>query len=492
MAGLGYDIAVVGGGAAGCVMAARLAESGIGAVILLEAGPDLRDATPPELLDAWHLARPPDWGFASEPANGEQSRPLRRGRLLGGTSWLTRFAMRCSPHDFDEWQARGNADWGFDQVLPALRRLESDRDFGDRPWHGRDGPIPITRYTDVEPTEAHAAVVAAARNAGLPSVEDHNEPGAVGVGRMPMSSRDGVRVTTTAYLADAASHPNLVIRPDAHVAEVVFNRRRATGVKLVDGTVVQAALVVLCAGTYGSPPILLRSGIGPAGDLRALGIPVRVALPGVGRNLADHPGTEMDAGYAGPARTAPLLHSVATFHSRTAASAAPDLMLWFSDPDAPANPPQMTIDVVLLKPEARGTVGLWSTDPTEAPRIVLPRPGGLDLDRLAEGYERALEIVHDPALRAVCAGPTPVRPKSRADLRETVRGGTYSLPHVVGTCSMGASSDGGAVVDESGRVHGVRGLYVADASVVPTPPSGYPHLLAIMVAERIAESIATP
>jgi choline dehydrogenase len=253
-------------------------------------------------------------------------------------------------------------------VLPFFRRLETDVDFGDRPWHGDLGFIPVNRYFEVEPTEVHAAAVEAAEAAGFPRVDDHNEPGALGVGRMPMNSVVGVRVTATAYLDGPLLAGTLDLRADAPVDRVVIDGGRATGVRLVDGAVMPATTVVLAAGTYGSPPILLRSGIGPAADLRALGIDVAVDLPGVGANLRDHPGVEVDTGYEGPARDEPLLHSIATFHSGTAPAGGPhDLLLWTSDPGEPGSPPQHTIEVVLLRPEATGRVTLRSADPNDAP-----------------------------------------------------------------------------------------------------------------------------
>jgi len=191
----GFDIVVVGAGAAGCVIARRLSESGDRTVQLLEAGPDLRGATPAALRDGWRLPTVPDWDLQAEPDAMGATETLRRGRLLGGTSWLTRFAVRGAAADFDGWAASGNPGWGFEDVLPTFRRLEADVDYGSRPWHGDHGPIPITRYLEHEPSEIHAAALRAFAALGYPAVDDHNEPEVVGVGRMPMSSRSGQRVT---------------------------------------------------------------------------------------------------------------------------------------------------------------------------------------------------------------------------------------------------------------------------------------------------------
>lgn len=190
-AGDHVNIAIVGGGAAGCVVARRLAETLGGSVLLLEAGPDLRRGTPPGLRDGWRLPTPPDWGFQSEPDQTGSTSKLRRGRLLGGSSWLTRFAVRGAAADFDAWAAGGNPGWTFADVLPSFRRIESDMEFGAAPWHATDGPIPITRYPDQVRSEIHEAALEAFAATGFPSVADHNAPGAVGVGPMPMSSRSG-------------------------------------------------------------------------------------------------------------------------------------------------------------------------------------------------------------------------------------------------------------------------------------------------------------
>ncbi len=495
MAGRSFDVAVVGAGAAGCAVASRLSEDGARSVVLLEAGGPPPNDQAADLHDGWKLPRPPDWGFATEPDGDGAVKTLRRGKVLGGTAWLTRFALRGSPADFDEWAALGNPGWAFDDVLPAFLRLENDADFGDRAWHGDRGPIPITRYGTVDRTTAHEAIVEAALAAGFPSVEDHNAPGAEGIGRMPMSSSSGTRATTLdAYLADAEDRPNLVVRPEAEVAAVAIAGRSVTGVRLVDGTVVEAGLVVLCAGTYGSPSILMRSGIGPARHLQSVGIAVQVDLAGVGSNLADHPATDLDLGYQGPARVTPVLHSAATFRSRARrAHEAPDLMLWLTDPDPPDTAPQLTIGVVLLKPHARGSVRLRSADPTDPPRIRLPdvTADTIDLERLAEGYQRALEVAAGPSVRHFVNAPRCPDPRDHDELLDRVRAELWSAPHVVGTCAMGPSPSDGAVVDAVGRVHGVDGLFVADASIMPTAPSGFTHLVTIMIAERLAERVVS-
>jgi choline dehydrogenase len=484
-----YDVVVVGAGAAGCVVAARLAELGR-EVCLVEAGPDLRRDVPADFRDGWEFPRRHEWGFEALPDDRGSTQPVRRGRLVGGTSWVTRFAVRGGPADFDLWARTGCPGWSFDEVLPWFRRIETDLDFPDVPWHGADGPMPVTRYPTVPDGDFAAAAVQACAANGIDIVDDHNRPGAVGVARMPMSSRDGRRVTTAdAYLPVDAAPRSLTVLADTLVDAVAVRDGSAVGVRLVDGRTIDASLVVLAAGVYGSPALLMRSGIGPAAHLREIGVPVVADLAGVGSNLADHPQIWLDPGYQGAPTDRPPLHVLASFRSsRCGAHESPDLAFWIADPAG--DPAEGAIEVLLMRPASRGTVRLASPNPAAAPLIRLPQLDAEgDYERLVEGLVRAKDVTEHPAMRAVCAGTS--TDVGAADVvREWIRQERYSIPHTVGTCAMGSAPDEGSVVDAHGRVHGVDRLAVVDASVIPEPPSGFPHLVTIMLAERLAHEIA--
>jgi choline dehydrogenase len=373
--------------------------------------------------------------------------------------------------------------------------LECDLEFGREAWHGDAGPIPVTRYQDIELSPFESAVAEACVAAGLALIDDHNRPGALGAGRMPRNARNGVRVTSVdGYLpADGSLPPRLEIWPDSQVASILIQDDQAVGLRLVDGTEVEAGWVVLCAGTYGSPAILLRSGIGPPEHLRDLGIEVKVALPGVGANLADHQGFDVDVGFQGAAR-GPRFFWLATFRGAAATeNEPPDLALWIPEPFSVGEQAAgADVTAVLLTPRSRGSLRLRSADPVAPPVIRLP---GLthpaDLDRLVEAALLAKDVADHPALRHICHERSRGLPKQGGQLRAVVAQEAWSYPHTVGTCAMGPSPNAGAVVDASGQVHGVARLNVADASIIPTAPSGFPHVIALMIAERTSELLAS-
>jgi choline dehydrogenase len=494
------DAVVVGGGSAGCVLAARLSEDAACQVVLLEAGPDLIRLAdvPPDVLDASRPTLAHDWGYLAEPGPLGRRATLPRARLIGGCSATNGcFALRGAPADYDGWAQLGNPGWSFAEVLPFFCRLEADADFGNE-WHGRDGPLPIRRHPRAELNPVQAAFIDAGRACGLPYIADHNRPGAMGVGPTPRNARDGVRMSTSlTYLAAARGRPNLTVRGSAVADRIEVNGGAATAVRLADGEIVPADRVVLAAGAYASPAILQRSGIGPAAQLRSLGIGVVADLPGVGENLTDHPLVAVDL----PTRrgvTGPSFQTMATLRSRLAPpGGAPDLHLFAAGP-FDASPVGAVFGLVtgLVLPYSRGWVRLRSADPADPPRIDvahLRHPD--DMRRMIEATLLARAISRTAPLAGLVHGAELAPGLSVGDddtgaIAASIASRVDTYHHPVGTCSMGSDPSTGAVVDARGRVHGIERLYIADASIMPAIPSANTNLPTIMIAERIASWLA--
>ncbi|MBV9354978.1 MAG: GMC family oxidoreductase N-terminal domain-containing protein [Chloroflexi bacterium] len=495
------DVLIVGGGSAGCVLAARLSEDPACNVLLIEAGPDAPTAAdlPADIADGSAVTVDHDWGYVSEPDGPGRSLPLPRARFMGGCSSTNACAaLRGSPADYDRWAQLGNEGWGFADVLPFFRKLESDVDFHENEWHGTTGPLPIRRCTVPELNPVHRAFVEAARSVGLAHVEDHNRPGSVGVGLLPRTDRDGLRMSTArTYLAAARPRPNLTIRSDTLVDRAVLRAGRATGVRLATGELVDAERVVVAAGAYASPAILQRSGIGPARALAELGIDLAADLPGVGENLIDHP--LYDVGFGTRVEAVGIrFQAIATLRSSMASpDGAPDLHVLPTGPfeiSTELSPTGRGFGLVvgLVQPRSRGRVQLRSIDPGDAPRIDpahLREPD--DLVRMVEGTVVARRISRTAPLAELVAGEERtagrwVSDDDRDALASSIRANVATYHHPVGTCRMGTDPRTGAVVNARGRVYGVDRLYVADASIMPTIPSVNTNLPTIMLAERIA------
>ena len=498
---MGHDVVVVGGGAAGCVLAARLSENPDRSVLLVEAGGDFRSsaATPADLLDGREVCFNPayDWGFASEAGRARARGPALPGardrRLLGGQRGG---GGARRPGDYDAWAAAGNPGWSFPEVLPFFKAAERDEDFDDE-WHGRSGPLPIRRATPADLTPLQRAFLEAAAGLGYAEVADHNRPGALGAGLAPRNLQADTRMSTAlTYLAQARARPNLEIRSGCLVDRVRVHADRADAVVLAGGEALGAGLVVLAAGSYGSPAILMRSGIGPGEHLRALGVRVETDLPGVGRGLADHPLWGLDQPYRGAVAPGHRYNAILTTRSSEwDREGWPDLHIWAAGPfEAPGSgsPTGAVFGLVLsvVKPFSRGWLRLRAADPAAPPVI---EPGYLrdprDVRRAVELVREARRLCRERPLADLIAGPELAPgPEARDDaaLEAELRSRVETYHHPVSTCRMGPDPAGGAVVDARGRVHGVRDLVVADASIMPELPAANTNLPTIMVAERLA------
>lgn len=494
------DFIVVGSGSAGSVLARRLSDANVGSVLLLEAGEGHVDNNaihnPAEWATLWNTEV--DWGYRTTPQvhTGGRVHDWPRGRVLGGTSCLNAMQyIRGHRSDFDGWAAAGNPGWDYASVLPYFIELE-DYEGGASELHGVGGPLHVSLLRDKDPSPVSTAFVDACVEVGYPANDDINGTSLEGAGWNPTSIRDRVRQDTwTCFIQPITDRSNLTVRTGAQVARVLVEGDRVTGVELIGGEQMFAAReVILSAGAIDSPRLLLQSGIGPAQELRALGIDVVLDLPGVGQNLHDHLllGVVYEASQPLPAGLNNLSESVLFTHS-SQRGATPDIQIALvhvpfhsSEFSAPAN--SYTIAPGILRPVSRGSVRLLDSVPGGALAI---DPNYLaedaDVVGLLEGIAMSREIGQAPAFapwrsREVLPGPDVT---DEASLRDFVARAASTYYHPAGTCKMG--TDSASVVDADLRVHGLSGLRVADASIMPTIVSANPNASTTMIGAKAAD-----
>jgi choline dehydrogenase len=503
-----FDYVIVGAGTAGCAVASRLSEIEGARVAVLEAGsrnvpPEVRE----DIATPWQWAfvqqSVVDWAYESVPQahlNGRRI-PEPRGRLPGGTSNLY-ILMHIRGHrsDFDNWCYQGCPGWGYEDVLPYFQKSEDQED-ETSPLAGHEGPLSVLAARLHDPNPASRAFLAACDELGFPRTDDFNGPQMEGAGWHHLNIKNGKRHDmATAYLYPALeARPNLRLIDEAHATRLLFDGRRCTGVEFERGgqrqRVSAAAEVVVCAGAIDSPKLLMLSGLGDAQRLAGCGIPVLHSLPGVGENFHNHVLVPV-IGVASQRIPDPTMgmSEAALFYRSDPGWTGPDIQMAFvhGDPRQVDNPDRASVMVMLpglVRPMSRGWLRLAGPDPRAAP-LIDPNYLACEADhrRLTDAVRMARRLYGTRALGEwfqAEALPGPDYTDER--LGDYVRQFAESYHHQAGSCRMGL--DAMAVVDPALRVHGIAGLRVADASVMPTVVSGNCHAAIVMIGERVAEMI---
>lgn len=444
------------------------------------------------------------WSYPAR-LTGDRSTTVLRGRVLGGsTATNGGYFVRARVEDFAAWSQSGNPAWAYQNVLPFLRALENDLDYGPTDVHGGSGPVPVQRPALTGRTTS--AFAAAADELGFPFEPDKNDQGTPGFGPVPRNVKDGVRWNSgLAYVLPALTRPNLTVLGGCTVPRIRFLGTRAVGVDIhVDGSdsTVAADTVVLCAGAFETPGLLLRSGIGPADDLRRLGIPVVGDLPGVGRRFSDHPQVVLEwtpTDYLDRGSDS-WISACLNFRSADG-PASGDLQILPSNVPLSVltgHPPvtsELTLPLLIsaLTPTPSGSLRLVSTDPRTALDIsygYLSTAG--DRERLRQAVRTALALVSTRAFGPVRGGPTDLDDRTAADDRSLdrwIRERLGTSLHASGSAPMGSADDPATVVDQFGRVHGISGLRIADTSILPAAPLRGPAATAVLIGEVIAHSL---
>jgi len=510
-----YDHIILGAGSAGSILAARLTEDPDRSVLVIEAGPDYPtiDSLPSEVKYGYATATDimtsdHNWQFIGKGTPTNDNVLIPRGKVTGGSSAINgQVFLRGVPEDYNLWAQAGNDEWGFEDCFEYFRKLETDLDFGETEIHGGSGPIRMRRFKREEMNPDQKAFYQAALDAGIPDSPDHNLPNATGVGPTPLNNPDGIRWSTAiGYLMPARHRMNLTIKANCMIHRILFEGTRAVGVEVESGGErfkVYGNEIILCAGAINSPQLLMLSGVGPADQLQEFGIPVVKELPGVGQNLRDHPMLNVTWSTKPDYKQdpyAPRGQMVMRWTSE-GGKVWNDLMMFmisFATKRVDRGGNRLTPIGIRMLPVldlaiGSGELRLVSNDPHTPPFLDYRYlEDERDLSRMREMVRLAIKLGKHPAFEPIIEAmiePTEEEAASDESLDVYILREISTGQHSSGTCKMGPASDPMAVVNQYGKVHGLQGLRVVDASIMPDCIRANTNVTTMMIGERISDFI---